>query len=223
MKGHLRQRSPGVWEVIAIAGRDPLTGRWRYRSRTVRGTKRDAQRRLASLVHEVSSGAVRPAEVTLSVVLERWLELVGEDLSPTTLREYRRLIARRIAPALGGLSVSKVTTARLDAFYQALSREADLSPASIRQIHSILRRGLRQAVRWEWIPANPAVNATLPRRQRTEIAPPSPSTTRALLQAANEHDQAFGTLLLLAASTGMRRGELCGLKWSDLDLARGRS
>jgi hypothetical protein len=55
VKGHLRQRSPGVWEGIVIAGRDPLTGRWRYRSRTVRGTKREAQRRLASLVHEVSS------------------------------------------------------------------------------------------------------------------------------------------------------------------------
>jgi hypothetical protein len=79
-------------------------------------------------VHEVSSGTVRPAEVTLSAVLNRWLELVGDDLSPTTLREYRRLIDRRIRPALGDLNISKLTTATLDAFYQALARHARLAP-----------------------------------------------------------------------------------------------
>jgi integrase len=92
----------------------------------------------------------------------------------------------------------------------------------VRQIHSILRRGLRQAVRWQWINANPAVNATLPRLRRKEVAPPAPDTIRALLRAAMEHDPNLGTLLLVAAATGLRRGELCGLKWGDVDFGRGR-
>ena len=69
---------------------------------------RNAQGRLACLVLEVSSGTVRPAGVTVSVSLERWLELVGDELSPTTLRACGRLIARRIAPALGALNLSTV-------------------------------------------------------------------------------------------------------------------
>jgi integrase len=77
-------------------------------------------------------------------------------------------------------------------------------------------------VKWGWIATNPAVNATLPRLTRSELTPPLPSTTRLLLRAATERDPALGTLLLLAASTAMRRGELCGLKWGDIDLDSGR-
>src|SRR5690349_20549295 len=184
----MRQRSPAVWELVVSVGRDPLNGRWRYKSRTVRGTKREAQRALAALVHDVGAGTVRPNDVTVSETLERWLEIAGGYMSPTTLREYRRLIARRISPALGHVSIAKLTTAQIDAFYLALSQHAELSPSSVRQMHSVLRRGLRQAVRWRWIVSNPAVNATLPRRHRSELSPPTPSTIRLLLQAAAKHD-----------------------------------
>jgi hypothetical protein len=90
-------------------------------------------------VRDVSTGTVRPTDVTVSITLDRWLEVATDNLSPTTLREYRRLIARRIAPALGDVNIAKLTTTRIDAFYLALSHHAELSPASIRQIHSILR------------------------------------------------------------------------------------
>jgi integrase len=218
----MRERQPGVWELIVSVGRDPLSGKWKRRSRTVRGTKRNAQRALADLVHEVTTGAVRPADITVGAALDRWLELACDDLSPTTLREYRRLLDRRIRPALGERQLSRLSTADLDAFYSALSHQAGLAPATIRQIHSILRRGLRQAVRWGWIGGNPAINTTLPRRRRAEIEPPSPAVIRSLLDAAIEHDATTGTLMFLAARTGMRRGELCGLKWDDVDLARAK-
>jgi len=170
----------------------------------------------------VTAGAVRPAEISVAAALDRWLEFVSDELSPTTLREYRRLLDRRIQPALGERSLTRLTTADLDGFYSALSRQAGLAPATIRQIHSILRRGLRQAVRWGWIGAHPAVNITLPRRRTSEIQPPSPTVIRSLLDTAMERDSITGTLLFVAARTGMRRGELCGLKWGDVDLARSR-
>ena len=124
----MRQRSPGVWELIVSVGRDPLTGKWRHKSRTLRGTKREAQRALAELVRDVSTGTVRPTDVTVSITLDRWLEVASDNLSPTTLREYRRLIARRITPALGDVNIAKLTTTRIDAFYLALSHQAELSP-----------------------------------------------------------------------------------------------
>jgi hypothetical protein len=66
--------------------------KWKRRSRTVRGTKRDAQRALAELVHDVTTGAVRPADITVEDMLDRWLDFARDDLSPTTLREYRQLL-----------------------------------------------------------------------------------------------------------------------------------
>jgi integrase len=222
VRGHLRERSPGVWELIVDAGRDPLTGRRRQRSRTVRGTKRTAQRALAELVHEIGQQAPTVGDHTVGEALDRWLQQASGDLSPTTLREYRRLIERRVRPALGDIRVGKLTTAQIDSFYAALAQQAELAPATIRQVHSILRRGLRQAVRWQWIPANPAINATLPRIRRDEVSPPSPETIRLLLATAMDHDPTLGVLLITAAATGLRRGELCGLKWGDVDLARSR-
>jgi hypothetical protein len=115
VRGHLREQSPGVWELIVDVGRDPLTGRRRQKSRTVRGTKRVAQRALAELIHEVDKGVLAPGDHTVGEALDRWLDLAGDDLSPTTLREYRRLIEKRIRPALGGIRLTKLTTAELDA------------------------------------------------------------------------------------------------------------
>jgi hypothetical protein len=70
---------------------------------------------LAELIHEVDKGVLAPGDHTVGEALDRWLDLAGDDLSPTTLREYRRLIEKRIRPALGGIRLTKLTTAELDA------------------------------------------------------------------------------------------------------------
>jgi integrase len=126
----------------------------------VHGSKRDAQRALAALVTEVSAGKVTVSSVTLGEVLEEWLDLVEERLSPTTMREYRRLVAKSLGPALGATPLRKVTTQRLDAHYTALSRTHGLSPATIRHLHAVLRGALDQAVRWG------GSRTTPPRRRR---------------------------------------------------------
>lgn len=222
MQGHLRERKPGVWELIVPLGRDPLTGRRRQRSKTVRGTKRDAQRALRDLLGDVDADRLTGTAVTLSDLLDAWLDLAQRDLSPTTLVEYRRLIERRIRPGLGNVALTKVSTGQLDAFYQALTRDAGLSASSVRQVHSVIRRALRQAVKWGWLAHNVAVNASPPRVSQKEAAPPGRAELRQLIATAGDKDPHLGTLIRLAASTGMRRGELCGLRWTDIDLDRSR-
>jgi hypothetical protein len=106
MEGHLRERTPGTWELIVELGRDPLTGRRRQRSRTVQGLKRHAQRELRKLIADVEGGRLTGTGTRLCDLLDRWLEMAGDDLSPTTLREYRRLIERRINPVLGSIRSS---------------------------------------------------------------------------------------------------------------------
>jgi integrase len=213
----MRERRPGVWELIVQLPRDPTSARASQLSRTVRGTKRDAQRALAALVSQVSDGKVSSSTTPVSVLLERWVEHVESNLSPTTLREYRRLIAKRIRPDLGKLSLRQVTAQRLDGYYATLARQHGLSPASIRHVHAVLRGALGQAVRWGWIPTNAAANASPPKLRKAQITPPEITETHTILAAADEYDRAFGALLRVLAATGARRGEVCGLRWGDLD------
>jgi integrase len=93
-----------------------------------------------------------------------------------------------------------------------------MAPATVRQVHAILRRALDQAARWGWIPANPAALASPPRLGSTEIRPPTPEEVSRLLETAYEADPDFAVLLWLAATTAARRGELCALRWVHVDL-----
>jgi integrase len=217
----MRERRPGVWELIVQLPRDATSARARQLSRTVSGTKREAQRALAAMVAEVAAGKVSATTMTMGELLTRWLDHVEEQLAATTVREYRRLVATRIGPDLGSLSLRRITTQRLDTYYAGLARQHGLSPATVRHIHAVLRGSLGQAVRWGWIPTNPAVSASPPKLRTREITPPAMTDTRALLEAADEQDVEFGALLHVLAATGARRGEVCGLRWSDLDVESG--
>ena len=222
MRGSLRQKRPGTWELVFDAGPDPLTNKRRQRSRSFRGTKREAERELRRLVNDAERGRLTGTETLVSDLLDRWIELATDQLSPTTLREYRRLIEKRIKPAIGSLPLTKLTTTHLDDFYRALSDSAGLAPASVRQIHSVIRRGLKQGVKWGWTEHNVAVLATPPVLRSRRITAPSLDTIHALIAGAENHDPAFGMLVRLAAATGLRRGELCGLRWDDVDLEQHR-
>ncbi|MET0326308.1 MAG: tyrosine-type recombinase/integrase [Ilumatobacteraceae bacterium] len=102
-----------------------------------------------------------------------------------------------------------------------LTLERGLSPASVRHVHAVLRGALGHAVRWAWLSVNPSATASPPRMRRRQIQPPPISDTRALLAAAEEQDPDFAALVRVLVATGARRGEVCGLRWSDLDLIAG--
>lgn len=183
----MRERRPGVWELIVQLPRDENSITARQISRTVHGTKREAQRALASLATDVSAGKVSSSTTLLSQLLKRWLDHIGGQLSPTTVREYRRLVTTRLEPDLAKLTLRRVTTQRLDAYYASLVRDRGLSAASVRHVHAVLRGSLGQAVRWGWIPTNPAAAASPPRFARHEISPPPIHDTRQLLKAADDY------------------------------------
>lgn len=133
MRGHLRRRGEG-WELRVYAGRDSSTGRKRYVTRTVRGTKRQAQSALAALVTELERGQVvaGPSGATVSALLEAWSEANADRWSPKTVAETRRFMDRVIGPELGSLPVAKLRTAEIDRFYGRVRRRG-LAPASVRR------------------------------------------------------------------------------------------
>ncbi len=222
MRGHLRQRGD-AWELRAYAGVDPVTKRQKYVTRTFRGGKRQAEEALARFVTEVSGGGHAAQDTTVGDLVREWFDMAKPELSPTTVRGYTWMIKTYILPTLENVPLARLKTSQLDRMYAKLREsggqdEAPLSAATVRQAHAILRRALQQGVRWGWIAANPATLASAPRVRAQELEPPDPGEVIRLVEIATNQDPDFGCFLLLAATTGARRGELCGLKWSDLNL-----
>jgi integrase len=225
VKGNLREGPrPGTWELRVSLGRDPLTGKYRQVSRTITGTRREAQAALAGLVTEVTQGAHLSgggSDAIVAELLVQWLDLVADRLSPTTMHNYRGYARRYLADGIGQKQVRKVTTRDVDRLYQALSRDRGLSARTVRQVHAILSGAFRQAVRWGWIRTSPVAASSPPPVRKADVHPPDLDAALRLLVAADQYDADFGVFLRLAAATGARRGELCGLWWNDVDLAAG--
>ena len=226
MAGSMRRRGNDSWQLRVHAGRDPATGRKRYVERTFRGNKRQASKALAAIVAEVDQ---RPGgsfgKGTVAVLCHEWLAHATPSFSPKTVETTRMYIEDPIIPVLGSTQVAKLTPTDLDRFYRQLLEvgrsRGPYAPATIRRVHGIIRRALTQGVRWGWITHNPAIDASPPRVPMKELKPPEPGQVVQLFRLAQESDPELATFIMLAASSGARRGELLALRWSDIDLDRG--
>jgi integrase len=226
MAGSLRQRGTDSWQLRVHAGRDPKTNRKRYVAQTVHGTKRQAERALAQLVAETESFTPRAAaDSTLRLLLAEWLDHAAPDFSPKTVSTTRGYIDTAINPLIGGIPVAKLTAADLDRFYRHLLQiggpKGPYAPATIRRVHGIVRRALSQGVKWGWLRFNPAINASPPRVPLKALSPPSPEQVAILFRLALETNPALAAFVLLAASSGARRGEIIALRRRDLNVAEG--
>ena len=222
MRGSKRKRGEGVWELRAYVGRDPVTGNPRQVSKTFRGSAREADEALRDLIEQQVPGRSDGAGATVGQLLDAWLsECERMDLSPTTLRVYRTQIEHTIRPALGSIKVQRLGAKDLDDLYRAM-KEKGSSPKTVRNHHALLAAALHQAVRWGWVRRNVAEMAKPPRVTQRVVRPPSVDAVRQLVVAAEERDPRLAPLVMMAALTGMRRGELCALRWSDLDLDEGQ-
>jgi len=188
MRGHLRRRG-GAWELRAYAGRDPVSNREVYRTRTFRGGKRDADAALAKFVLEIGSGGHAAHDTTVGDLIRQWFELARADLSPSTVRGYERSINSYILPTLGDVPLDRLRVAQIDRFYAQLregggQRGGPLATATVRQVHAVLRRALQQGVRWGWTETNPAILASPPRVRNRQIESPDPVAVVRLIEAA---------------------------------------
>jgi integrase len=222
--GSASEVSPGVWR-LRVMTRDPATSKPRQVSRTIhtrqRGAKREVQEALAAFAREAAEGRLAVRSGTLQALVEDWLALVQRDKAPTTYELYRHH-SKKALDRLGDMRVADLTPHHLDRLYQQLAAEG-LRPATVRLVHSILSASLKQGVKWGWIVKNPAADATAPTVPRREEAPPSLEDVKRLIKKAEaDGDQELATAVALAAATGARRGELCGLRWGDINLATGK-
>lgn len=225
MTGSMRQRGEETWQLRVHVGTDPISGRKRYVAKTFHGPKRQAQRALADLVSETGSFVPRKdRESSFARLLEEWLEHAAPSLSPKTAVVDGGYVRTTIIPVLGKVPVAKLTPVDLDRFYRHLLEvggpKGPYTPATVKRVHGIIRRALAQGVRWGWLRHNPALDASPPRVPLRPMHPPTPDEVAGLFRLASERHPTLAVFIMLAASTGARRGELVALRWRDLDLER---
>jgi integrase len=162
-------------------------------------------------------------------LIDKWLPVARGTVRPTTFMSYESHVRGHIAPRLGRLRLQRLSPEDLNEFYAGLQRSGrrkgsgPLHSSSVRRIHATLHRALGDAVRWELLDRNPADRSSPP-KQRAETKVEMRTWTADELRHFLEFvkSESLYTLWLLLATTGMRRGEAAGLRWSDVDL-EGRS
>jgi integrase len=204
-------------------------GRWmaRYTVRTIKGPKRrtvygrtraEASAKLAKAMADRDGGLIFDAgSLTVGDYLDRWLSnSVKDTVRERTYERYEEILRLHVKPALGRLKLKALTPAHVQDFYRDRLDNA-FSPATVQKIHVILHKALSQAVSWSLVPRNAGEAVRAPRPAPKEMRPLSPDEARRLLETAG--GDRLEALYVLAIHTGMRQGELLGLKWENVDLA----
>jgi integrase len=205
-----------VWRLRVFTGTDPLTGNPRQATRTFHGTKRQADSALAEFVRDVTRGTLTTDASTVEDYLERWLDHVSVSKSPTTVRGYRGKL-KRIDTKLGHVQLSKLTAQHLDRAYRQWLDEG-LHPTSVHHLHGVLSAALNQAVKWGIVSAAVTKQASPPPLRLQPKVIPGPEVVQRLIAGAEERRQpVLAAAVAIAATTGARRGELLGTRWSDLN------
>jgi integrase len=227
--GHIRQRASGSFEIRYSLGTDAATGRRRIATTTVKGNRRAAEKELRRLLRTLDTGEhVDPTRMTVRQWLATWLAAVREEVSPKSHERYSEIVNNFLAPELGALAITKLAPAHIQAAYTKWATDGrrddkagGLSPRTRRHIHRILRSALSRAVEQQVLARNPAdaFKKRLPKVERREMTTLSSEQSARLLEAIR-HTTVYWPVLL-ALSTGMRRGEVLALRWKNVDLERG--
>ena len=228
MRGHVRERGKGNWYAV-LSTRDPQTGKRKVRFISLPNAngKRDAQQALARIVTEINSGTyAEPDKTTLAQFLERWLAHIKTQVTPRTYGGYAERVRNNIIPALGATRLIKLLPEQIsEAYSKALTSgrcdgKGGLSPQTVKHIHVVLKQALAQARVWRAISHNPADLVKPPKLARGEMQTVNTDQTAAMIEAAR--GTPIFIPILLGVLCGMRRGEICALRWRSIDLDAGQ-
>ena len=227
MRGYVVEKGSRFYAVI-YEGVDPVTGRERRRWHPAGQSRREAELLAARLAATASAVVRQPGPALATYLLRQWLPAKEVSLRPSTRDGYRRLIELHVVPRLGTVSLRRLRAEQLDALYAELlatgrrNGRGGLDPKTVLEVHIVLRKALADARRRGLVVHNVAEDAEAPKRHRPNA--PLRAWNVEQLQAflAVARSKRLFPAFWLAATTGMRRSELLGLRWGDTDLEAGR-
>jgi integrase len=225
MSGHIRRRGEHSWEIKFDLGRDEKTGKRITQYYAVKGTKKQAEQKLRELLTSVDKGSY----VTRSLLtvgehvtsrIDQWEAL--EKISPKTAERYRELLANQILPHIGQKPLQKLKSADIEAWHAKLKTagrkdgKGGIGTLTIRHAHRLLSKALKEGMRHELIVRNVAVAEQPPKVNGEEIVVLDIEQVKALVERLR--GRAMYPKAITALFTGVRRGELLGLRWRHVDL-----
>jgi integrase len=215
-EGSIYRRKDGRW-VGQYLVYTPDGPKYRY---LYGKTRQMVAEKLTKAVAQRDGGlAFEAGKLTVAEYMDKWLaESARNRLRPKTFKDYSGLTRLHIVPALGHIKLKKLTPLHVQSFYRS-KLESGLSKRTVEYIHTVLHSALKQAVRWELVPRNVTEAVDPPRPERKERPTLNLDQARIFLESARE--DRWEALYVLVIQTGMRRGELFGLRWDDLDLDNG--
>jgi integrase len=230
-RGHIRPQGERSWQLKFDLGRDPITQKRTTKYVSFKGNKRQAQTELTRLLAQRDAGSyVDPTKMTVVEYLQHWLSIVERRVGRRTAARYRQIVEKNITPKLGHVPLRKLTAAHIETFEGELQKDGWTKPGpkggeqtkkglaaqTVLHVHRVLSQALNHAVRLEVLVKNPAAQVKPPRPPSHTIKILTKQEMVTLLNAAKNTD--LYAVILVGITTGMRRGELLGLRWSDLDL-----
>jgi len=221
-QGNITRRGKGSWRLKFEAGeRDPATGKRRTRFVTVRGTKKAAQAEMIRLLAEIDNGTgVDPSKITVAEYVRTWMD-GATHLAPKTAERYRELAEHQIIPHLGAIVLQKLRPSQIADWHATLLRSGGrggrpLAARTVGHAHRVLHSALARAAKLETVSRNVAGVLAPPKVDAQEAGSLSDQQITDVLRRLENH--ALHPVAFVALGTGMRRGELCGLQWRDVDL-----
>lgn len=212
--GYIRKRGNRSWQLTYDAPR-AADGKRRQRYETVRGTKRDAQARLSEILHTLNRGDYREkTSLTVAEYMELWMrEYVRPSLRPRTAEGYGTIIRKHVLPALGHIRLAELSPRHIQSYYVALTDR--LSARTIKHHHTLMHRAFEIAITWELLDRNPTQRVRTPKPDSSPARTLSAEEVRLLLKVAQRTH--YYVPIHLALYAGLRRGEILGLRWQDVD------
>lgn len=227
MRGNITRRGKASWRLKFDLGTDPVTGKRLTQFATVRGTKKEAEAELNRRLAQVDEGTfVEKSGATVADYARHWFTSIAPSkASAKTLERYGEIIEKHLVPQIGAVPLQKLDGPRIDALYQhlrtagRLDGKGGLAPQTVQHVHRLLSQILSSAVKARKLRTSPmeAVQTT-PKVRKEEIQVLDDAELAALLKHLK--GRAIYMPVMLAASTGMRRGEVIALRWKDIDLDR---
>ena len=227
-EGNIRKRSDGRWEGRYTAGYHPETGK-RIIKNVLGKTQAECKAKLKKAIEESHALDVgRADEYTVAAWLRTWFDLYAKPhIRPSTMNYYHRNIEQHIIPAIGDIPLNKLTTRDLQKLYNDLQsngrlrkvqkkEKPGLSNSTVRGIHMMLHNALDRAVKEKLILSNPTENCIIPKIEKQEMKILHPDHISAYLDAAEQRGAL--PMFYLELVSGLRKGELTALLWSDLDI-----
>lgn len=215
-RGQILKRNYGFL-VRIFAGSDPQTGKRKYINEKVRGNKKDAEKVLTALLRKLDMGelVLEPTHMSVQEYLEHWLEVAAKPrLDSSTHKEYGNMMRRYVYSPLGNKKLTKLTPIDIQEVYSDMTNSG-LSARVVRYTHAVLSNSLTQAVKWRILSQNPAQYVDLPKQRKTEMKCLSEKEVQLFLELAKQ--DTHYVLFTVMVSTGVRIGEVLGLKWVDFD------